>query len=199
MSFDYTAIMAFAEDKINRSERPKKQSFRNRFRHTKRVIRWAEKIHKIEGGDLEVIKIACIFHDVGWDNFKNHAIVSKDIANEYLSNIKYDNSKKIKVLEAIEYHNQRDEDIKLNKESLIVMDADILDEVGALSIVWDCMTEGSESNSSYKSAYSRIIKFSNYIKEQRNKLKTRTGKQLYEERIKVIDNFIKELEYELNL
>jgi len=196
LNVNYNEMLKFAEVKINTSTRMERFLFRNRYSHALRVMEWAERLHKIEGGDLEIIKIACIFHDVGWDENMSHNIVSKNIANDYLGSINYDLTKTEKVLDAIENHCIRDSKKLLGIESYIVMDADILDEVGALSIIWDAMVSTSENEPSYVKAYERIKKYSIGIKERKNKLMTKTGKEYYEERLQFIDKFITEMEFE---
>ncbi|MBA3061953.1 MAG: HD domain-containing protein, partial [Atribacteria sp.] len=168
-----------------------------RFIHTLRVLKWAERINEIEGGDQEVVRIASIFHDVGWDDEIHHAIVSKSIANDYLLKIDIEEEKKEKILEAIENHSFREDDKPLSLESYIVMDADYLDEVGAISILWDAMAEENKVNMSYKSAYRRIKKYAKSLIEQKNRLKTKTGRKFYKERLGVINTFLNELKFEL--
>jgi uncharacterized protein len=201
MTLDYDELIKFAEQEIMKQKRSDKLgfTFRNRFIHTKRVVRWAQRIHEVEGGDWEVIHIACLLHDIGWEEKRNHAIVSKELADQYMSALNYNCDKKRKVLEAIGNHNMRENNDGLNIESYIVMDADILDEVGALSILWDAMAEGSKPTATYKSAYERIVSYSERTEERKNRLRTKTGRCFYEERVKFIKKYIEELEYELSI
>lgn len=199
MTVDLNEIKEFTQNKISNISRPVRHYFRNRYSHTLRVLKWAERIHEFEGGDLEVIKIASILHDIGWEDGENHAITSRNIANDYLKSIQYDVNKLPLILEAIESHNSRMTDKKLHIESFILMDADILDEVGALSILWDAMAAALEQVASYKKAYERIIEYTNQIKQRVTLLRTETGLRFYHERIKVIDHFLDNLEYELGV
>ncbi|MCG8513417.1 MAG: HD domain-containing protein [Halanaerobiales bacterium] len=197
MAINYQAMLKYVKEKFENSERANKYPFRNRYKHTLRVKKWAERIQKIEGGNLEIIKIACIFHDVGWDEKVSHNIISKRIARDYLNKINYDNSKTKRVLEAIEHHCLRDVEKSLAMENYIVMDADLLDEVGAISIIWDAMASAYEDQPSYLKAYHRIKRFTLEIKEKQQQLKTATGKRYYQKKIEFIDGFIRELGHEL--
>lgn len=202
MTFDYEALLSFAELKIEeQDDRPGKHRhpFRNRFEHTKRVMKWAERLQSVEGGNYEVIMIASILHDIGWDHYRNHAEVSRDIALEYLKGNDFDDSLMEKVLEAVENHNNRMEDTHLNIESYIVMDADLLDEVGAMSILWDSMAEGKLEEATYESAYYRIRKFTEKLIEDQALLKTKTGRTLYDEKLRFIEQYLETLKFELNL
>ncbi|MBU1291522.1 MAG: HD domain-containing protein [bacterium] len=197
MRIDYDDMLEYTREKIRSNSRKSSHTFRDRFIHTLRVLKWAERINEIEGGDQEVVRIASIFHDVGWDDEIHHAIVSKSIANDYLLKIDIEEEKKEKILEAIENHSFRENDKPLSLESYIVMDADYLDEVGAISILWDAMAEANKVNTSYKSAYRRIKKYAKSLIEQKNRLKTKTGRKFYEERLGVINTFLNELKFEL--
>lgn len=116
-----------------------------------------------------------------------------------MSELDFDSDKKVKILEAIENHNLRDSSDGLNLESHIVMDADILDEVGALSILWDAMAEALKSEATYMSAYERIIDYSGHIDKSISKLRTEAGRRFYEERVEFIKKYIEELKFELNI
>lgn len=196
MVINYQELDTFAREKILNNGRWN-YPFRNRYYHTLRVIKWAERLQKVEGGDWEIIKLACFFHDTGWDETISHNIVSRNIAADYLKEIGYDPEKTKRVLEAVEYHCLRDSMKELNLESYIVMDADILDEVGATSIIWDAMATACGDNPSYIKAYQRIKKYTQDIKRKERYLKTDTGKKFYRGKIDFIDSFIKELEFEL--
>lgn len=196
---NYNELIKYAKDIIYSNSRVNKYPFRDRYSHTLRVLKLAERLQEKEGGDIDVIKIAAIFHDTGWSDIEAHGIVSKRIADVYLSKINYDSDKKGKILEAIENHSSRENTTLLSIESYILMDADILDEVGALSILWDGMASTYEDDPSYVNAYNRIQKYTTKIKDRRGRLKTATGKEYYEEKIEFIDRFIKELEFELNI
>lgn len=197
--FDFENLKDFAKARILEISRPDRHHFRDRYSHTLRVLKWAERLQAIEGGNLDVIKIASILHDIGWDENINHAIVSRNIAENYLRKHQYDSELLPLVLEAIENHNNRMSNEKFAIESLIVMDADTLDEVGAISIIWDAMATSKEPDASYEKAYEHIKQYTEHIKERRYLLKTETGIKFYDERIRLIDAFIKELEFELGV
>lgn len=84
------------------------------------------------------------------------------------------------------------------KELIILMEADLLDETGALSIIWDAMNEGSKPDSHYIDTYHHLI---NYSKREinENPMVTPVAKLIWENKKTLIDNFIKELEYDLGI
>ena len=124
-----------------------------------RVYRWAIRLQSKLGGDLDVIVLAALLHDIGWDNDRPHSEVSAEIAVEYLDSIGIDSDTITKVGEIIMLHEDKDTEKDLSLECRIVMDADLLDEVGAVGIMWDCMATALEEEGSYKRAYYRIKEF----------------------------------------
>jgi len=195
--FTFDDLKEFARVSTHEISRPVKHHFRDRYSHTLRVLNWAERLQLVEGGNLEVIRIASVLHDIGWDEKINHAIISRRIAEEYLSMNHFDSNMLPLVLEAIENHNNRESQERFSIESLIVMDADILDEVGAISIVWDAMATTYEQDASYWKAYQRIKQYTEQIKQRKKLLRTETGLRYYCDRINVIDAFLNDFEYEL--
>ena len=79
------------------------------------------------------------------------------------------------------------------------MDADLLDELGAIGVLWDAMatatTLGDEA--SYKKAYARIRQFYKINMPKRSRAKTAEGKREYQKRMDFVQSFIAELEREL--
>jgi len=194
---NYTDMFEYVKQEMNNNDRVEWYPFRDRFKHTLRVLKWAERLKNEEGGNWEIIKIACIFHDVGWDKNVNHSIVSESIAKKYLLKHNYDNEKLGLVLEAIKNHNLRSDENLVELESKIVMDADILDEVGAISIIWDCMASQIDGYKDYSDVYERIKLYYGKLSSNLKLLKTKTGMRLYKERLEFISQFLNELEFEL--
>ena len=77
------------------------------------------------------------------------------------------------------------------------MDADLLDEVGAISILWDSMATAIGDEASYKKAYQRIKNFYRINKPKIRRCKTEAGRKEYEKRMETIETFLEELEKEL--
>ena len=147
---NYAEVIEFVKQKTMSSNRPNKYPFRNQFEHTMRVYRWAIRLQAKLGGDLDVIVLSALLHDVGWDENRPHEEVSAEIAVEYLDSIDIDPETIKKVGEIILVHSDKDTDKELSLECKIVMDADLLDEVGAIGIMWDCMATALEDEASYK-------------------------------------------------
>ncbi len=202
----YTNLREITEEASKEAKRligeqgRKSQPFRNRFEHTMRVLKWADRLHKIEGGDFEIIKFAILFHDVGWSDTVDHALIGAELAQKYLLGKNVDPVLVDRIVSAARTHNKRHErQENLSIENLIVMDADLLDEVGVTTLVWDAMATAIESNPSYTRAFEKDLEYFRTAQEQTIYLKTETGKKLYKERIAVWEMCLSHFRYELGL
>ncbi len=194
---DYSEVIEFVRKSTSENSRPNTYPFRSRYEHTMRVYRWAIRLQSKLGGDLDVIVLAALLHDIGWDDERPHSEVSAEIAVEYLDSIGIDSDTITKVGEIIMLHEDKDTEKDLSLECRIVMDADLLDEVGAVGIMWDCMATALEEEASYKRAYYRIKEFYRKNKPKIRRCKTEAGRAEYTRRMQLIENYIFQLEKEL--
>ena len=73
----------------------------------------------------------------------------------------------------------------------------MLDEVGAVSVLWDSMATALEDESSYKRAYYRIKNFYRINRPKIKCCKTDAGRVEYNKRMQLLEEFIFQLEKEL--
>lgn len=194
---NYAEVIEFVKQKTAENTRPKLYPFRNRFEHIMRVYRWAIRLQAKLGGNLDVIVLSALLHDIGWDEDRPHEEVSAEMAVEYLDSIDTDPDTIRRVGEIILLHNDKDTEKDLSLECKIVMDADLLDEVGALGIMWDCMATALEDEASYKRAYYRIKEYYRINKPKIRRCKTDAGRTEYTKRMQAIEAYIYQLEKEL--
>ena len=177
--------------------------FRKRIDHISRVFMWAKRLLNKETANEKIVLTAAIFHDVGYAKSNNpdeHSFYSSLICKDYLSNNGFDNQFINKVTNVILNHskkellNRKDIDFEL----ILLMEADLLDETGALSIVWDCMMEGSEDEQSFIKTYNHIKEYSSDIINE-NPMVSETAKNIWEEKQKLTKSFINSLEYDLGI
>jgi len=188
--------LQFAKDSISKNSRPN-YPFRSRYRHTLRVLMWVERLQKEIGGDLDILTYSAILHDCSWDGVENHAIVSYNVAKGFLNQFELNDEFKSKVLEGIKYHN-RNETEGLCKESYILMDADELDEVGAICVIWDTLAAcQKEDEVSYKSVLLRIKKYLPRLYDGLSKFHFEHALNIYKRKLSFMEQFIKEAEEEL--
>lgn len=177
-------------------------AFRTRSEHIRRVYNWSNRLSEgISDIDKESLKLAALFHDVGYSNQvdnRPHALVSKEICIKYMSENSFDESLIEQVAYLVENHSNKEmmesEDIGI--ELLLLMESDLMDESGAMSVVWDCMAEGAKGNSSFKSALDHIKEYT--LKEMtRNPMRTDKAKEMWLKKQSLVNAFIEQLEYDL--
>lgn len=194
---NYTEVIEYVKKMTSDNGRPSNYPFRSRYDHTMRVYRWAIRLQSKLGGDLDVIVLAALLHDIGWSDERDHGEVGAELAVEYLDSIGVDPEVIRKVGEIIMIHEDKDTDAALSLECKIVMDADLLDEVGAVSILWDAMATACEDEASYKKAYYRVKNYYRINKPKIRRCKTDAARAEYTKRMQLIETYLTQLEKEL--
>ena len=175
--------------------------FRRRFDHCLRCSVWARRIALAEGGDAEIVQVAALFHDIGKavaGPHQNHGAIGAEICNEYLRSAGYDDKRRRIVAGIVSRHSEHARHPEATMEEKIVSDADLLDETGALAIVWDAMACALEPEPSYDKAYERSLRMTAPTKLTLPQgLHTVEAQRIARERFVVVDIFLQSLEYEL--
>ena len=196
---NYAEVIEYVKKMTSDNGRPPNYPFRSRFDHTLRVYRWAIKLQAKLGGDLDIIALAALLHDIGWDETgdRPHGEVGAELAVEYLDSIGVDPEIIRRVGEIIMIHEDKDTEAELSLECKIVRDADLLDEVGAVGILWDAMATACEEEPNYKKAYYRIKNYYRINRPKIRRCKTDTARAEYAKRMQMIESYISQLEKEL--
>ncbi len=194
---DYSEVIEFVKKATSENNESEKYPFRSRYEHTMRVYRWAIRLQAKLGGDLDVIVLAALLHDVGREAGRPNNEVSAEIAVEYLDSIGVDASMIVKVGEIIMICADKDTEKDVSLECRIVMDADLLDEIGAVGVMWDCMATALDEEASYKRAYYRIKDAYRKNKPKIAYCKTETGRTEFHKRMQMIESYMFQLEKEL--
>ncbi len=181
--------------------------------HALRVLKNAEEITAIEGGDLDIIIPAALFHDAivypkYSEKSKDSAKDSAKIAREILKDFDYDEEKIVKVEEAIIEHsfkNKKPERI----ESQIIQDADKLECTGVIGIMrtfcytgimkrefYDPRDPFCENREPDSMLYAMDL-FFNRLLVVKNMMNTLTGKRIAIERTKVLQDFLEHAKGEI--
>ena len=176
-------------DRLNRS-------FRDRWAHTNRVLSWAKRLHKEEGGDWEMIELATWLHDCGYDGTRPHAEIAAEKADEFFLMHPYDRAET--VVSLIRDHSRKEDDFALSVELRVLMDADTLDEKGAIAILLDAMSEVMENpNACYEDVYGRILRYFPEVRREARRLKTEAGKRIFNRKIQWMEGCIEAIREEL--
>lgn len=205
MELNYEDMLEFVKHTLTqnqgiRSHKPQLY-FRNRFEHIQRVYGWAKRILAgVEHCNQEIVLTAAIFHDVGYNqnSQESHAKLGAEIFLEYASSKKFDITFTNTVYEMILAHSDKELIQKPGTpiEMVVLLEADLIDEEGALGIVFDLLAEGFKCPNSYDSVFNEIMIHSAHILEQ-NYMVTPIAKKIWEEKKCFIRNFIRDLKYDL--
>ncbi len=105
-----------------------------RFNHIRNVVALAEEIARKEGADVDVTRVAALFHDVAKleTDQELHAEAGARVAREYLSSRgEFPDSFVTQVSRAIENHSYGGDLDDLSLETRCLVEADLLDKIGA--------------------------------------------------------------------
>lgn len=167
------------------------------YEHTMRTMKIAEKILTKEVADRDVVLVSLLLHDIGKTLCDNsHNLVSFRIAELLLDKYKFPETKRKKVLDCILYHSAKDiSTLDLSPEQKVMMDADILDEIGVLSISRICLRH-SDRNCSIHEIVRTLEQKQHKIEKETSYLKTEFGLKLYNQKKKAFKEQINQLKSE---
>ncbi|APX95369.1 HD domain-containing protein [Natronorubrum daqingense] len=132
--FEYLSASVEKEDEGGRMRWYPWHSAEYRHNHILNVVDLAEEIAYEEGADVDVTRVAALFHDVAKleADQELHAEAGARVAREYLeSRGSYPDSFVDQVCRSIEYHSYQGELTDLDRETQCLVEADLLDKVGA--------------------------------------------------------------------
>jgi uncharacterized protein len=126
-----------------------------RFNHILNVVDLAEEIGETEGADIDVVRVAALFHDVAKLDAEQdvHAEAGATIARKYLeSHGDFPDSFVDRVCRIVENHSYQGSVTDLSVEAQCLIEADILDKVGANGAALMLLRTGYESRSHMNAA-----------------------------------------------
>ncbi len=183
------------------SKRPEVFLFRDRFTHTLRVMKWCERLLEEVPAQREIVLAAAALHDIGYSvGTQNHAAHSAKLAEGFLRGEGYGESFLLNVCDLVARHSDKHLPAeKMSNELIVLQDADCLDEIGTMTVLWDAMDEGTKQEQSYEKTCLRIEASYRRMLGRDRQLKSALGQRLYRERFEVLENIIREMKYELFL
>lgn len=197
--FEYVKHILIEHNGI-RSHKPQLY-FRNRFEHIKRVYGWAKRIMKgVEDCNEALVLTAAIFHDCGYTNGskETHAKLGANLFLDYATEHHFEKEFTDTIYSMILHHSNKNliqaKDTPI--EMIILLEADLIDEEGALGLVFDLLAEGYKCPDSYDSVFNEIMIHSAHILKQ-NYMVTPIAKEVWENKKNLIQQFIDDLKYDL--
>jgi uncharacterized protein len=186
--------------------------------HIERVLKTAEFIQSHEGGDLEIVQLAALLHDIS-DHKMNGGILNAggNVAFDMLMELNYDHSRATwvkEIVDGVSYKGAHVQDVMNSIEGKIVQDADRLDAIGAIGVARAFAYGGSVSQPMYTpdSAPKMHASFEEYVRSKshtvnhfyekllllHNRLHTASAKKIGEERHLFMEQFLEQFYNEWN-
>lgn len=150
--------------------------FAHNLEHGKRVVKNAEKIAEIEGGNIFLIKAGAWLHQF-------HDKI--DEVHSFIKTLDIDNELKVKLYEIVKCRPEYIENESL-LESKIVYDADAIEVLSAYGMIREIICNAKCRNKQWEKSVEDTIKVQKRFKE---KLKTETAQKMLEKDFQVMADF----------
>jgi uncharacterized protein len=184
------------------------------FEHIMRVYKNAERIAKKEGADLKIVLTAALLHDIisyqkSDSRSKNSSSESAKEAQKILQRYDYERDEIKIISDAINDHSFSKGVVPETLEGKVLQDADRLDAIGAIGIARTFAVGGAERRLFYNTQDPFCITRSpndskwtldHFYKKLlllEKKMNTKTAKLEARQRIKIMKQFLEQLEYEI--
>jgi len=196
---DYLAASVENEDDGGRMRWYPWHSAEYRFNHILNVVDLAEEVARDEGANVDVTRVAALFHDIAKLEVDQdlHAEEGARIAREYLrSHGDFPESFVEEVCLAVERHSYQGELSDLPLETRCLVEADLLDKVGANGTALMLLRMGYESRTHTDAAemVGRVIERG---KDARNRVESDAAESIIHRRLKRVKWFKEWLESEV--
>ena len=177
------------------------------WEHTRRVCNLCLHIGKVEGADLEVLKIAAYLHDIGRLQEETtqgavcHAERGAEMAEAVLRDYPLSDDRRRNVIHSIRTHRFRGNHHPETLEAKVLFDADKLDAIGAVGIARAYLFAGElgaklhnpdvrpEDTRSYTREDTGYREYRLKLSKVRERMLTAEGKRLAEERHRFMKAF----------
>lgn len=178
----------------------------SRFEHTRRVLGWAVRLLEADENPARFhrddVIIAAIFHDVGRSvavSPGGHAGAGVPLTRRYLAEHGFDPDRIERICSLVAHHSDKQtmQDPDTDPDLLLLMEADLLDDMGALGIVMDCMiTESRNRNATVSDSFDHICRYT--LRQQRvNPMVTPAARRFWEEKTRLTEEFARQLRNDL--
>lgn len=172
--------------------------FREKYAHTQRVVLWARRLLKTELADGDVLLMAATFHDVGYAvSPENHPARGAEICERYLRENGCSADFVARVADCVRRHADKSQlrAPGAPRELVLLIEADCLDETGAMSVLRDALSEGTGGG--YRQTYERLLQRSIFKKPGEFPCATETARKIWTEKQRLYLEFVKSLAEDL--
>jgi uncharacterized protein len=197
--YDYLSASVETEDDGGRMRWYPWHSAEYRFNHILNVAELAETIAEAEGADTDIVVVAALFHDVAKLDAPQdrHAEEGANVAREYLeSRGEYPASFIDAVCQAVADHSFQGPLSEVSLESRCLMEADVLDKVGANGTALMLLRMGYESRT-HMDAARMVDRVLERGKDHLDRVESDTAESIGHKRLKRVKWFREWLESEV--
>lgn len=177
--------------------------FRRRSKHIERVCLWLERL-AAQGGvpDLDALRLAAAFHDVGYiHGMEAHAAHGAEMLRAYALEQAIPVATAERAAFLVSEHSNKARwlpDPDAPRDLVLLMEADLLDEEGAMGIALDCMSVASRGATDYEDAYARMLQYEPERLRQ-NPMVTPLARAYWAEKQQLIRTFLRAFAFDLGM
>ena len=173
----------------------------SRFEHSKRVLGWAKRLYdrteNKTGLRYEDLMIATIFHDVGRSEsaktgLMSHAAAGVPITREYLQAHGFSEERTEYICGLVGAHSDkwRMTDPDIDRNLLMLMEADYLDDMGALGLVMDTLiVRARKEKATFYDCYNHFCRYTLPMQYD-SPMVTPEGKFFWDEKTEIVKRFV---------
>ena len=179
------------------------------WEHTLRVVKLCERIGVVEGVDMDVVRVSAYLHDIGrgYQDATNgavcHAEKGAEMATPLVAALPLTKEQKENIIHSIRSHRFRGNHAPNTPEAKVLFDADKLDAIGAVGIARAYLFAGEvgarlhnsdidiEKTKPYSKDDTGYREFKVKLCKIRDRILTREGKRLADERHEFMEQFFK--------
>ena len=182
----------------------------SRFEHSKRVLGWAKRLYdRTEdktGLRYEDLMIATIFHDVGRSEsaktgLMSHAAAGVPITREYLQAHGFSEERTEYICGLVGAHSDkwRMTDPDIDRNLLMLMEADYLDDMGALGLVMDTLiVRARKEKATFYDCYNHFCRYTLPMQYD-SPMVTPEGKFFWDEKTEIVQRFVDHIRRDISV
>ena len=196
---DYLAASVANEEEGGRMRWYPWHSAEYRFNHIRNVVNLAEEIASEEGANVDITRVAALFHDIAKLEVDQdvHAEEGARIAREYIeTQADYPRSFVDQVCRSVREHSYQGDIENLSLETQCLVEADILDKVGANGAALMLLRTGYESRT-HMDATEMVGRVIERGQEAKDRVRSQTAKDIAHRRLTRVRWFQEWLEGEV--
>ena len=182
----------------------------SRFEHTKRVLGWSKRLYdRTEdktGLRYEDLMIATIFHDVGRaesasTGLMSHAAAGVPITREYLRSHGFPEERTEYICGLVGAHSDkwRMTEPDIDRNLLMLMEADYLDDMGALGIVMDTLiVRARNEKATFYDCFNHFCRYTLPMQYE-SPMVTPEGKFFWDEKTEIVKKFVEHIRRDISV